>query len=229
MSGPAPVPYNVRYDPNNVAIRDGVLTLTVPGQQDPDHDPDNAVNCAEVTTVEQNILYASVRTNAIFSQVPGTCHGLFFYKSDCQEIDIEYLTDPNALSNNGKLNPLWYSNQAADPSTAPTTRGTGPAPSNCTGEVHEYRIDWTSAYTAFYVDGELQQNYSTNVPNQPGPWVWNNWANGDRGWSVGPPHQDSVLQIQSITMYYNMGDKPDDTKKGANQDGHDGCNSGRRP
>ncbi|KAJ4527373.1 hypothetical protein HRR83_000125 [Exophiala dermatitidis] len=183
LMGPDQIPYNIRYDQDNVQVSKGVLTLTVPGRQDPDKDPDQAVSCAEVTTAEQNILYASVRTNAIFSQVPGTCHGLFFYKSDCQEIDIEYLTDSSSLSIVGprQANPIWYTNQAVDPKSRPATRATGPAPSDCAAQVHEYRIDWTSQYTAFYIDGNLQQRFPLNVPSQPGPWVWNNWANGDKG------------------------------------------------
>ncbi|KAL2414110.1 Protein N-terminal and lysine N-methyltransferase efm7 [Exophiala dermatitidis] len=183
LVGPDQIPYNIRYDQDNVQVSKGVLTLTVPGRQDPDKDPDQAVSCAEVTTAEQNILYASVRTNAIFSQVPGTCHGLFFYKSDCQEIDIEYLTDSSSLSIVGprQANPIWYTNQAVDPKSRPATRATGPAPSDCAAQVHEYRIDWTSQYTAFYIDGNLQQRFPLNVPSQPGPWVWNNWANGDKG------------------------------------------------
>lgn len=154
--------------------------------------------------------------------------GLFFYKSDFQEIDIEYLTDPNSLANDGPYNAMsvWYTNQATDPTSMPATRAPGLAPFNCTSREHEYRIDWTSDYTVFYIDGQLQQHFTSNVPSQPGPWVWNNWANGDVGtcwvlkttiersgtrlttmrsvgWSVGPPRGDSLLQIQSITMYYN--------------------------
>lgn len=69
--------------------------------------------------------------------------------------------------------------------------------------MHEYRIDWTAGFTAFFVDGVLKQKYTTNVPSQPGTWLWNNWANGDKGWSVGPPKKDSVLKIQKIEMFYN--------------------------
>ncbi len=111
--------------------------------------------------------------------------GLFFYKSDQQEIDIEYLSDPSSLSNNGPDEPIpiWYSNQATDPVNSGPTQGTGAAPSDCTFAVHEYRIDWTADFTAFYLDGKLQKKYSTNVADQAGPWVWNNWSNGDKGTS----------------------------------------------
>jgi beta-glucanase (GH16 family) len=61
------------------------------------------------------------------------------------------------------------------------TSETGPAPTTATTEVHEYRIDWTPTFTAFYVDGVLQKKYTTNVPSAPGPWLWNNWSNGSPG------------------------------------------------
>lgn len=68
--------YNELFDPENVQVSNGFLTLTVPGGQIPEN-ADNTISCAEVTTMEENILYASVRTVAILSDVPGTCHGLF--------------------------------------------------------------------------------------------------------------------------------------------------------
>lgn len=72
---PHRIPHNIRYDPANVRCQKGYLNLTVPGAQNPNSSSDNAVNCAEVATVEDDILYASVRTRAIFSKEPGTCHG----------------------------------------------------------------------------------------------------------------------------------------------------------
>lgn len=72
---PHRVPCNPRFDPANVQIVGGLLNLTVPGGQKPKQGTDYALKCAEITTAVENILYASVRTRAIFSSVPGTCHG----------------------------------------------------------------------------------------------------------------------------------------------------------
>lgn len=108
---------------------------------------------------------------------------MFFYSNDQQETDIEYLTDARSLSNNGPGDPipLWYSNQRVDPTQGPATQETGQAPFDATSRFHEYRIDWTAEFTAFYIDGEFQKMFTENIPSVPGPWVWNNWANGDRG------------------------------------------------
>ncbi|KAK5942536.1 hypothetical protein PMZ80_005101 [Knufia obscura] len=204
----AGAPYNHVFEGQNVFSDGDFLNLKVPGVSNPRPNTGYAISSAEIVTTENNILYASVRTNAIFSTVPGTCHGIFFYLDDSQECDIEYLTDPNSQSNNidtqssqGAPIPLWYSNQAIKSGT-PATQATGPAPYDVTA-VHEYRIDWTKDFTAFYLDGQLQKKYTTNIPNKPGSWIWNNWANGDYGWSAGPPTQDNVFMIQNITMYYN--------------------------
>jgi hypothetical protein len=52
-----------------------MLALTVPGGQRPSEQSDWRLSCAQVETVAHNIQYGSVRTKAVFSQVPGTCHG----------------------------------------------------------------------------------------------------------------------------------------------------------
>ena len=202
-AGGSGVPYSHQFDPSNVAVSDGTLTLTVPGGQNPGSG--GYIKCAEVTTDIGNIKYASTRVMAWFSGVEGTCQSHFFYKNDQQEIDIEWLSDPCSQSNNGPDDPIpfWYTNQALIAGDEPTHQNIVP-PLNPTGGWHEYRIDWTPAYTAFYIDGVRQgKKQTTNVPTVGGTWVFNNWANGDPGWTVGPPIEDSIFKIQSITMYYN--------------------------
>lgn len=119
---------------------------------------------------------------------------MFFYKNDTQELDLEFLTDPTSLSNNGPHEPIpiWYTNQPIDPENPeehePTSE-TGPAPFDCTTRVHEYRIDWTPQYVAYLLDGVEQKRFTDNIPTTPGSWVWNNWANGDKGMCLRPRMQ----------------------------------------
>lgn len=69
-------PYNHVFDSKNVLSDGDFLNLIVPGEtRKPNELPNQAISSAEICTTENNILYASVRTNAIFSQIPGTCHG----------------------------------------------------------------------------------------------------------------------------------------------------------
>lgn len=185
------IPYNHKFDVSNVRVANGFLRLTVPGGQKPVSPSEEVtagvpISCAEIFTKEDNIRYASVRTKAIFSRVLGTCHGLFFYKNDTQETDIEYLTDPASSGNNGEGHtiPLWYSNQANATDKEPTHISRDPPghpPADPTTSVHEHRIDWTPTYTEYFFDGRPRARFTSDVPPQPGHWVWNNWANGDPG------------------------------------------------
>ncbi|KAI9708175.1 MAG: hypothetical protein M1820_004129 [Bogoriella megaspora] len=193
-------PYTQQMVKEDVTISPPYLQLTVPGGQKA-----SPIKGAEIATSFSDILYASVRTRAIFSSVPGTCHGLFFFKSDKQEIDIEYLTDPASTSNpgNGSIS-LQLTNQAADGIHEHETYKLAASPKDPSTEEHEYRIDWTSESTSFWVDGvRVTDPFTTNVPTEAGSWLWNNWSNGDKGWSAGPPQTDSVLKIRSIEMFYN--------------------------
>lgn len=127
--------------------------------------------------------------------------GIFFYKADNQETDIEWLSDPNSLSNGGTRK-LWLTNQDRDGDGRSTHLAANP-PSNPTTTEHEYRLDWTAGRVRWYVDGVQVFETTRDVPDVAGPWIWNNWSNGDRGWSAGPPAQDAVFRIRSIDMYYN--------------------------
>ncbi|KAK5080286.1 hypothetical protein LTR70_008749 [Exophiala xenobiotica] len=196
----AGAPYNHKFEAQNVYSDGELLNLKVPGVPiPPSDDPGYAISSAEIVTTEDKILYASI----------------FFYLDDTQEVDIEYLTHPESQGNNihqksstGAPIPIWFCNQAMT-SGASATQRVGPAPVDVS-ELHEYRIDWTKDFTAFYIDGILQKRHTTNVPNKPGRWIWNNWANGDYGWSAGPPSKDNIFKIQNITMYYNT---IDDSKR----------------
>lgn len=64
-------PFDQYYGPNNVILKPGrPLQLRVPGGQ-----TKSPIQGAEFTTAYDDILYASVRTVAKVSSVPGTCHG----------------------------------------------------------------------------------------------------------------------------------------------------------
>ncbi|KAK2056660.1 concanavalin A-like lectin/glucanase [Colletotrichum caudatum] len=191
-----PVGDTHEYLPRNVFIQGGYLNLRVEGGQTA-----QPYRGGEVTTTVSNIKLASVRTTAIFTETPGVCNGMFFYASDNQETDIEWLSDPQSQSNDGTRQ-LWFENQAANDNTEKTVKGWQP-PADPTNTEHEYRIDWLSDRVRFYVDGEFKWQTTENVPYTPGSWVFNNWANGDPGWTAGPPAQDALFKIKKIDMYYN--------------------------
>lgn len=65
-------PFDQFYGPNNVILKRGrPLQLRVPGGQ-----TKSPIQGAEITTAYNDVLYASVRTVAKVSSVPGTCNGM---------------------------------------------------------------------------------------------------------------------------------------------------------
>ncbi|GKT48211.1 beta-glucanase [Colletotrichum spaethianum] len=127
--------------------------------------------------------------------------GAFFYKNDTQETDIEWLSDAASLSNQGTRK-LWFTNQDADLNGVKTYNAVTP-PANPTTTEHEYRLDWTPGRVRWFVDGVEIWNTTSDVPNTTGPWVFNNWSNGDNGWSAGPPAIQADFKIKDIYIYYN--------------------------
>ncbi|KAF9880824.1 glycoside hydrolase family 16 protein [Colletotrichum karsti] len=189
------------FSPANVLVKDGYLQLWVKNK---------SFRSGEVTVL-QKVKYASVRTVAILSEPAGVCNGMFFYQSDTQETDIEFLSNAKSASNtdatsdaNAKSNTrwLWLSNQASSYTGTKTTQPVA-LPANPTTTEHEYRLDWLPGVTKFYVDGVLVWSSTKNVPSVAGTWVFNNWADGDTDWSAGPPATDAVFKIKEIDMYYN--------------------------
>ncbi|WPB06215.1 uncharacterized protein RHO25_010872 [Cercospora beticola] len=192
--------YNHQFNTSNVQISDNFLHLIVPSNQ-----TTSPIQCAEISTQISNILYASVRTSAILTNESGICNGMFFYHSDSQEIDIEWISDPDSVSNDNGTRVMQYTNQGQH-GTEDAVEVNGVAPEDATTEVHEYRVDWVEGKSRFFVDGVFQQEMEMNVPTTGGQWVWNAWTNGDPSFTVGPPVNDAVFKIQKIVMMYNTTD-----------------------
>ena len=62
--------FSQQYTSENIVVAGGNLQLKVPGGQS-----SSPITGAQVLTSDQDILYGSVRTVAMVSSVPGTCHG----------------------------------------------------------------------------------------------------------------------------------------------------------
>ncbi|KAH0435484.1 hypothetical protein CcaCcLH18_04876 [Colletotrichum camelliae] len=186
-----------QYTTGNVNVAGGYLQLKVPGSQ-----KSMPYTGGEIATTEDRILYASVRTVAILSEPAGVCNGMFLYHNDTQETDIEWLSDATSLSNNG-VRKIHFTNQDANGDGSSTYRGVTP-PSSPTSTEHEYRIDWTEVFVRFYIDGSLIWETQSDVPSAAGPWIFNNWSNGDKGWSVGPPKSNAIFKIKDIDTYYDL-------------------------
>ncbi|KAF4547189.1 putative glycosyl hydrolases family 16 protein 9 [Elsinoe fawcettii] len=200
--GKGRAPYGRRFYESNIKFNagDSVSLLVQPGVVN------GEISSGEFRTSYKDILYGSVRTVAKASAVAGTCHGFFSYLNDTQETDIELLTTD--------LSKIWFTNQALTANTEAISE-TAPAPDDLTAAFHEYRIDWLKDRVRFYIDGQFTKELTKNVPNLASGWIWNNWANGDPGWSGGPPEELNDLRIKSITAYWNRTGRDGDASAGS--------------
>ena len=200
--------YMRKMDSSQVSFSGGFLELKVPGGQ-----TQSPILGGEVRTTDGSIMYGSVTTTAILDTVEGVCHGFFFYAPNADECDIEYLTSSTSSANHavgggsgsGAVQPMQFTNM---PASDASHYAWSCASSDATSTPHRYRMDWLGDQVLYYVDDAYQKTITTNVPKTPGKWMWNNWSDGNPGWSVGPPSGLSTLKIQKIEMYYNSSATP---------------------
>ena len=72
----AGAPYDHQFVPQNVFVDDGILNLRVSAVPQKQQKKGLVVKSGEVSTIEKNLKYGSVRTVASFSKVKGSCHGV---------------------------------------------------------------------------------------------------------------------------------------------------------
>ncbi|GAA5858375.1 hypothetical protein JCM8547_004670 [Rhodosporidiobolus lusitaniae] len=193
-------PYSYTYSPSNCDIYKGNLRLKVMGQ-----DGGDIVGC-EVFTNDDTILYGTFTAVAKASKVPGVCQGIFTYTDDNNEIDIELLSSYYSGKNNYVSPGLQFTNQplveGEDETNTAVAYSADGVEFDPTADFHEYKFEWKEGRVRFFLDGELKTTFTDNVPSQPAQFILNNWSNGDKYWSAGPPTEDSYFLIQSIHLEY---------------------------
>ncbi|KAK6511299.1 hypothetical protein TWF481_000220 [Arthrobotrys musiformis] len=196
-------PSNLKYNPSSKA-----LELTVSGGSS----SRSSIPSAEISTIMSKILYGSFRFNVKVSSVAGACSGLFFYKDDNHEIDIEILTSHIHNTTTQKdgipkpgvqlsVQPLTETQALKNYKVVPFDGNFDP-----TKGYHEYRFDWLKSGVKYTVDGNAYGSYTRFIPKTAGSILINNWSNGDPYWSAGPPTKDSTLSIRSVDLYFNTTD-----------------------
>ncbi|GAA5836088.1 hypothetical protein JCM11251_007366 [Rhodosporidiobolus azoricus] len=191
-----PLPHTYLVD--NVNIENGSLVLKVPAVA-----ADGEVTGAEVATIDDQILYGTFTTWAKASPVPGVCHGFFTYTDENHEIDIELLTSYYSKGYRYSVKKgLQLTNQPLEPGTG-STNSVWEYTFDPTDAYHEYTIGWSASASKFYVDGNLVETFTTNVPRVAAQFIWNSWSSGDPNWSAGPPKKDAYLSIRRVHLEYS--------------------------
>ncbi|GAA5949752.1 hypothetical protein JCM3765_007676 [Sporobolomyces pararoseus] len=180
------------FEKPNVDIVDGALTLRARGQ--PGYE---VVSSSQIQSLDR-FTFGTLETFAKATPTKGVCQGIFFYDDDNHEVDIELLSDYYETGYLDQISPgVQFTNQPLIPFEPSTTEGL-PFGFDPTADFHNYTIKWTPTETEFFVDGIFKTSLSENVPATPAFIIYNNWSNGNPGWSSGPPREDATFSIKSI-------------------------------
>lgn len=134
---------------------------------------DDAHQSAGIEFNDRSILHISLRVLARITGAPGACAAFFTYENDTQEADIELLTrnDPGIIGFNTQ--PSIYDNGTK----IPNAHFNMSMPNDLSREDWlTYRMDWVDGQVAWYVNGILLANTSTNVPVEPSKLVISLWG-----------------------------------------------------
>ncbi|OJJ43609.1 hypothetical protein ASPZODRAFT_161507 [Penicilliopsis zonata CBS 506.65] len=155
---------------------------------------------AEMEHQEREIWHASLRVRARVTGSPGAVAGIFTYRDDSTESDIEILT-------RDRVDHIRYTNQPTvdrhgHPIADASTEMTLP-PGVQWSQWHTHRLDWTDAISSWYLDDQLLLTKAYGTPKAPSHFIINLWSNGGY-WSgnmaVGGA---AYMEIEWIEMFYN--------------------------
>ncbi|CAO3588075.1 unnamed protein product [Absidia cylindrospora] len=191
--------YSRLFSNENVKIDNNALQLHVTVNNATSTQQQQSVMCGAIGTKRQDILYGSFRSQMRLSNVNGTVQAMYFFNPD-GEIDIEVLgavapfqsyfaIHPGLQEPNGRASALTHDNHPLgfDPSS----------------DFHEYRFDWYPNRADFYIDGQLAQSLTTNIPQKPGRFMFSHWTDGNAKFSKGPPTTNAIMEIKSIVAVFN--------------------------
>ncbi|KAK0645960.1 concanavalin A-like lectin/glucanase domain-containing protein [Cercophora newfieldiana] len=165
---------------------------------------------AEIASERTDIMYGSFSVSMKVTDVPGTCSAFFWYFSDTQEIDMEFLSkDFNSSNSSWPVNLVLQSRDSAkegfDASRTSNFHRVY-LPYNPAQDYHIYRIDYLKDRVSFYMDDILLKHFDgpdAAIPNTAGHLILQHWSNGDPMWSGGPPRKEAAMFVRWVKAYFN--------------------------
>lgn len=164
--------------------------------------PGNDVPSAGLYTKSTDFGYGSYHFLAQTSSIPGSVQAFYVYKTDGNEVDLEYISKPPDQNQTIKysVKPQQY-----DANNAPlnTTLQTYTPGFNTSADLHTYSFVWNSSSVLYAVDDVWSSPITTNVPSLPGVLSMSHWSDGNPRYSGGPPSSDSIVTINRVWVFYN--------------------------
>lgn len=161
----------------------------------------------EITFREFNISHASLRVNTRIYGAGGAVAGIFTYLNDTQESDIEMFTRAPERY-------VQYSNQPAslgEPTWAPIPGATVNVtmPQNKVYEHwHVHRLDWVEGRSVFFLDDEMTNTTTLQVPiaQPPSRFYINMWGANSTWSGAMEVGNNATLDVLWIEMLFNTTD-----------------------
>ncbi|CCX08486.1 concanavalin A-like lectin/glucanase domain-containing protein [Pyronema domesticum] len=181
---------------------------------------------AEVENKQKNLLYATTRFRARVKGASGAVAGLFYFRNNQNESDIEILTrdqpskirysNQPVLDKNG--NEIKDASTLVDLNSLAQVDGTALTDKRSTvswEDWHTHRIDWVAGKSSWYVDGKLVLEKTYSVPTIPSYLTLNMWSDGGMWSGEMKPGHEAKLEIEWIEMAYNTTDTTPTRRKRA--------------
>ncbi|KAF2746104.1 glycoside hydrolase family 16 protein [Sporormia fimetaria CBS 119925] len=163
------------------------------------------ISGSEMAHVRDDFRHGSYRVGMKLAGENGTCGAFFYFHSDAQEIDLEFLSK-EYTNNGGAVNLVLQTPESVasgyDASNTSAYK-VKELPFRPDDMFHEYRFDWYSDKVIFYVDGKVLHEMTEDIPVEGGRLFMNHWSNGDPKWSAGPPEKDTAVVVSYVKAYFN--------------------------
>jgi beta-glucanase (GH16 family) len=184
------------------------------------HRFDQFHSSAEIESVVQNILYASIRVRARVYGASGAVAGFFTYRNGRNESDIEILTrdDPTEIrySNqpvtDDRGDEIRGSSTKVNMTSQDTTDGTQaeklkkrktPTAQIKYDDWHTHRMDWVHGESSWFVDGEHFLDKKYGVPTVASSFIMNLWSDGGVWSGNMTKGKSAYAEIEFVEMAFN--------------------------
>ncbi|KAL9014196.1 MAG: hypothetical protein Q9173_001159 [Seirophora scorigena] len=163
---------------------------------------------AGLETDEQDYVHASIRVRARVTGTPGACAGIFTYRSDDQESDIEILTrDPDSTmraTNQPGVDAQWR--VIPEAFTQLTISAPGSEANGSWTNWNEYQLDWLPGQSEWYVNGVSKLNKTYGVPTEASNIQVRMWGDGGNWTGEMSDGGVATLDIEWIDLVFNTSD-----------------------